>query len=184
LWGSQSWLQPAFSRLLLATQGRFERRLQAEFPAPPDLASARPARTEEGVAKFEKPLASARSSEWRLHVCSNLPSRDRKGAELWVVRPRPRLEPQIRPAEPGGSAAGRGPAPQLVFQPSPVWPWRATERNEDVATRRRCSRKSADSSHVVSVSRDSVAWTTSSTERLGRRILQLPLKSAPQGAQR
>jgi hypothetical protein len=40
LWGSQSWLQPAFSRLWLAARARTrmakppERRLQAELPAP------------------------------------------------------------------------------------------------------------------------------------------------------
>jgi hypothetical protein len=37
-------------------------------------------RTEEVLAKFEKTLANARGSEWRLHVCNSLPSRDRKGA--------------------------------------------------------------------------------------------------------
>jgi hypothetical protein len=37
-------------------------------------------RTEELVAKFEKALATARGSEWRLHVCGSLPSRGRKGA--------------------------------------------------------------------------------------------------------
>jgi hypothetical protein len=121
-------------------------------------------------------------SEWRLHVCGSLPSRDGKGVEagaygerpafcaharsgdptkqasiekaherlcrrvgggamesmnwgrsstetgtalratksdekpkLWGGRPRPRLDPQVRPAEPGGSAAGQGTRPTIGF---------------------------------------------------------------------